>query len=318
MTDTTKTEGQPAEDELIPVETPPKAPEPEPDAQSDDPDDDDPADEQDDSDEGDERLGDREESDDEKKARRRSESKRRRDYHRRSRDAKDRELAELRQKVSMLESTTVRSTITNLDERIAKAARDAEAAERIEVEAGAAGNTDDVLLARRVRDAAIGEANRLYAERQRLAQSAEQPEGQQAAPPQVAQHRDAWLAANDWFDPNGGDKYSALTKAIDIEIAKEGYDPGSREYWKELTNRASEAIAKLDGPSGSDKQPDNRRKGPPTGGGREHAPPSTRGREIYVTPDRKQAMIDAGVWDDPVARQKYLKAYQEYDKNSAR
>jgi hypothetical protein len=25
-------------------------------------------------------------------------------------------------------------------------------------------------------------------------------------------------------------------------------------------------------------------------------------------------MIEAGVWDDPVLRQRYLKAYQEYDK----
>jgi hypothetical protein len=29
-------------------------------------------------------------------------------------------------------------------------------------------------------------------------------------------------------------------------------------------------------------------------------------------------MIEAGVWDDPQARKRYLKAYQEYDRNSAR
>ena len=60
-----------------------------------------------------------------------------------------------------------------------------------------------------------------------------------------------------------------------------------------------------------------RRKAPPTGNTREHAPPTTK-NEVVVTPERKQAMIDAGVWDDPVARKRYLKAYQEYDRNSAR
>ena len=43
-------------------------------------------------------------------------------------------------------------------------------------------------------------------------------------------------------------------------------------------------------------------------------PASTR-KGVYVTPERRQAMEDAGVWDDPVARNKYLKAYAEYDRN---
>ena len=59
-----------------------------------------------------------------------------------------------------------------------------------------------------------------------------------------------------------------------------------------------------------------RRKAPPTGQTREHAPQSTK-REIYVTPERKQAMIEAGIWDDPVRRNQMLKAYQAYDKSSA-
>jgi hypothetical protein len=50
------------------------------------------------------------------------------------------------------------------------------------------------------------------------------------------------------------------------------------------------------------------------GSGREHAPSSTRKTEVYVSPDRKQALIDAGVWDDPVLRTKYVKRYQEYDR----
>ena len=58
------------------------------------------------------------------------------------------------------------------------------------------------------------------------------------------------------------------------------------------------------------------RGGPAMGSGREHAPSSTRKTEVYVSPDRKQALIDAGVWDDPVLRTKYVKRYQEYDRNN--
>ena len=57
------------------------------------------------------------------------------------------------------------------------------------------------------------------------------------------------------------------------------------------------------------------RKAPPVATGREHAPVSTK-KEIYVTPERKQAMIDAGIWDDPVRRNQMLKAYASYDRSA--
>jgi len=55
------------------------------------------------------------------------------------------------------------------------------------------------------------------------------------------------------------------------------------------------------------------RGGPAVGSGREHAPATTR-KEIYLSPERKQALIDAGVWDDPILRMKYAKRYSEYDR----
>jgi hypothetical protein len=53
--------------------------------------------------------------------------------------------------------------------------------------------------------------------------------------------------------------------------------------------------------------------GPAVGSGREHAPTSTR-KEIYISPERKAALQEAGVWDDPVLRQRYVKKYAEYDR----
>jgi hypothetical protein len=37
---------------------------------------------------------------------------------------------------------------------------------------------------------------------------------------------------------------------------------------------------------------------------------------MYVSPERKSALVVAGVWDDPVLRNKYLKRYAEYDRNN--
>jgi len=35
--------------------------------------------------------------------------------------------------------------------------------------------------------------------------------------------------------------------------------------------------------------------------------------EVYISPERKDAMVEAGVWDDPELRQRYLKQYATYD-----
>jgi hypothetical protein len=37
---------------------------------------------------------------------------------------------------------------------------------------------------------------------------------------------------------------------------------------------------------------------------------------VYISPERKEAMIEAGVWEDPVLRNKYLKSYATYDKEA--
>jgi hypothetical protein len=140
--------------------------------------------------------------------------------------------------------------------------------------------------------------------------------------PLVVNYAKEWMEANPWYDPSGRDRDSATTKAIDAALASEGYDPKSRIYWEELTERVAAAIGD-DAPPARRETVERetaqspRRKAPPTGNTREHAPVSTR-REIYVTPERKQAMIEAGVWDDPSMRQRYLKAYQAYDTGSAR
>ena len=110
------------------------------------------------------------------------------------------------------------------------------------------------------------------------------------------------------YDPNGANEDSAIVNAIDASMTRQGYDATTREYWEELTSRVAARV--------SDDAPAPRRKAPPQGSTREHAPPSTR-KEVYVTPERKAAMIEAGVWDDPVARNRMLKAYQTYDKNSS-
>lgn len=295
------------DDDLVPVEE-----QPETEGADDDSD-------EGDEDEGDERLAESEDDSDEDitsgSKSNRDRRKKRRDMQRRAKEAAERKIAmlerqnaEMMQRLQAVEGFTQNTSAQTLEARIAQAQREIQQAELIIAKATEAGNGDDVVAAMRIRDQAISNAQQLSTVKQQFdtqRQQAQQPR----VDPNVVSYAKQWMEANPWYDPNGRDRDSALTKAIDNELASEGFDPSSRDYWEELTARVADALGE------TESKP--KRKAPPTGRTREHAPVSTK-KEIYVTPERKQAMIEAGVWDDPVLRQRYLKAYQAYDTGSAR
>jgi len=220
---------------------------------------------------------------------------------------------DLERRISAQEHRAYRGDLQNLDSHIAAAANEAQMAERVIAKAVESGNGDDVTQAMRYRDQAIIKYQQLSAMKQQEAQRA-------AMPPPAAQiddltmhHASEFLKENTWYDPQGRDEDSAILLAIDNAIVKEGFNPQTEEYWDELRSRAAKRLPERFKASRSERR--EPRGGPAVGSGREHAPTSTR-REVYISPERKQALIEAGVWDDPVLRMKYVKRYAEYDRSN--
>lgn len=223
--------------------------------------------------------------------------------------------AELLKRMSAVEGNALNQNAAGVTQQMQQALAEARQAEAIMARAIEAGNGEDVTAALRLRDEARDRANQLAAYKERVEAAAKQAVAPRVDP-RVQSYAQQWLEANPWYDPSARDEDSAVTKAIDDRMVRDGWDPASPEYWHELTRRVAERInTASDNDGGSERTP--RRKAPPTGNTREFAPTSTR-NEVVVTPERKQAMIDAGAWDDPVARKRLLKAYQEYDRNPAR
>jgi len=96
----------------------------------------------------------------------------------------------------------------------------------------------------------------------------------------------------------------------------EGFDPTQKDYWDELRTRTKDALpSRSDSEGNGQQQPSNKNRGPSfRTGGRERP---LKANEVYISPERKAAMEEAGVWDDPVLRNKYLKSYSDYDKQAA-
>lgn len=247
----------------------------------------------------------------------------RRQLQKQARERSQRELAllreqnaELMRRMQAIEGNTLSQQAYGIEQQYNVALQEAQQAELIIARAVEAGNGDDVAVAMRLRDEAKERAQQLaYAKQQAEAYAAQAVQPQ--ADPRVVDYAQQWMEANDWYNPNGRDEQSMITKAVDNALAAEGWNPASEEYWHELTRRVAARIGGSDN-TAARREAAPRRKAPPTGNTREHAPVSTK-NEVVVTAERKQAMIEAGVWDDPVARKRYLKAYQAYDReNSAR
>ncbi len=227
---------------------------------------------------------------------------------------------DLERRVSVQEQRTHKLDLSAFDVEINRAAQEAEMAERVIAKAVAAGNGEDVTQAMRYRDQALARIQQLNFQKQQVAQRPPQPQQIDDATMRYAQE---FIKENPWYDAQGRDEDSAIVIAVDQALAKDGYDPRTPEYWDELRRRAArrlpERFSRDDGDEPTrraETKPESKREprgGPAVGSGREHAPATTR-KEIYISPERKQALIEAGVWDDPVLRARYVKRYAEYDR----
>lgn len=227
---------------------------------------------------------------------------------------------DLERRLGSVEQRTHQADLSQFDVQINAARNEAEMAERVIAKAVAAGNGEDVTQAMRYRDQAMQKAQQLAFAKQQAAQ--QRPVKQDDGLDDMSAHyAKEFISENPWYDLKGQDEDSAVVLAIDGSLHREGFRPDTEEYWDELRDRVARRLPERfkqanAGRESQRQQPQRQsRGGPSIGSGREHAPTSTR-TEVYISPERKQALIDAGVWDDPTLRMKYVKRYAEYDRNN--
>lgn len=217
---------------------------------------------------------------------------------------------ELERRMSAQEQRAAQQDLGLVDQRLREAQNEAQLAEQVIAKAIAAGNGEDVTKALRYRDEALARAREL----QDLKSNHVKRQSAPADPgmdPRVQKLATDFISENSWYDPQGRDEDSAIVLAIDSALVRDGYDPSSPDYWNELRSRAARRLPER---FKSEDTPARRevRGGPRVGGGKEHVPTSSR-KEVYISPERKQALIDAGVWDNPELRNRYIKRYAAYD-----
>jgi len=130
----------------------------------------------------------------------------------------------------------------------------------------------------------------------------------QVPDPMVQRLAADWMEDNPWYDPNGRNEESQIAQMIDKRLTEEGFDPTSEDYWDELDSRMSRYM-----PKQQNTQRAARPKSVMTSSGRDSTA-TTKSNEFRLSPDRVNAIKEAGLWNDPAARQNAIRKYAEWDR----
>ena len=248
--------------------------------------------------------------------RRRNERKHRKEAQREREDTLRRELAardsvinEMRSKLDVIERRNTGSELAQIGNAKLEASK-AYAYFRDQIAlASEAGNhravadaTDKMLQAQRKFDE-FSNVEKAFKQRQ----AAPQP-----LDPRLINQAQTWMERNNWYDPNGKDQDSRVTLSIDNQLAEEGWDPTTAQYWQELDTRVKKYLPHR---TNSGKINSTKPRSTVAGSGREAV--GTANKSTYkLSSERVQALKDAGIWDDPAQRADAVKRFREYDKQN--
>lgn len=253
------------------------------------------------------------------RARRREERHNRKQHNREVRESQERLISSLQiqnrdlsERLAHLESRQASGESASLEQQLNEAVRTAEEAKQHIKNATEAGDGEAVADATELLYAARRRAEHLASLKQRQAQPRQRPEQAQAGN-QVAKLASEWAGRNAWYKADGSDRDSMLARQVDSQLAAEGYDPRTKEYWFELEDRLAEVVPhRYNG--GSVHKNNNMGKVPVNGGTNRDATAPAKKRDFYLSPERVQAMKDAGMYNDPKLRDMMVRKYMAYDK----
>lgn len=166
----------------------------------------------------------------------------------------------------------------------------------------------------------------LYEARQKLQELAQIKRQASQAPapkqpdidPSVQRHAANWIDRNEWYKPDLTDTDSRIAKLVDEDLVKEGWNPGTADYWEELDSRLQKRLPHHYNAS-SDRRDQRTPRNTVGSSGREaSAAYGGTNRTFTLSAEQVRAMKDAGMWDNPDKRQKMIKRYAADARNNQR
>ena len=153
-----------------------------------------------------------------------------------------------------------------------------------------------------------------------MKKQADQPQqsAQRQIDPGVQRNAATWIDRNGWYKPDLSDTDSKIAKQVDEVLVKEGWNPGTADYWDELDNRLQKYLPHRYNQA-SDRNDSVRSPRNTVGSSGREASAAYGGtnRTTYVlSPDRVRAMKEAGAWDNPERKKAMIANFMKYDRNN--
>jgi len=176
-------------------------------------------------------------------------------------------------------------------------------------------------------DAAVAAQEALYDARQKVDQlnqlkrQSDRPvDNTPRIDPNVQRHAAQWIDRNGWYKPDLSDTDSRIAKVVDEELVKEGWSPGTADYWDELDSRLQKRLPHRYNESSDRRESPNRTPRNTVGSSGREASAAYGGtnRTFTLTAEQVRAMKDAGMWDNPEKRAKMIKRYAEQARTNPR
>jgi len=176
-------------------------------------------------------------------------------------------------------------------------------------------------------EAAVAAQEALYDARKKvdqlnqLKQQADRPTSEgPRIDPGVQRQAAQWIDRNDWYKPDLSDTDSRIAKLIDEDLVKEGWNPGTSDYWDELDNRLQKRLPHRYNESSDRRESPNRTPRNTVGSSGREASAAYGGtnRTFTLTAEQVRAMKDAGMWENPEKRAKMIKRYAEQARTTQR
>jgi len=139
---------------------------------------------------------------------------------------------------------------------------------------------------------------------------------QQPAPldPRMAAQAQSWLERNNWYDPDMKNSDSKIAKTVDEDLAAEGWNPTTPEYWEELDGRLKKYLPHRykSGYNGAQ----SRSRSIVAGSGRESSGTQSSG-SYRLSADRVAAIKEAGVEVGTPEFTRMVNSFKAYDKQQS-
>lgn len=231
-----------------------------------------------------------------------------------------RENEEFKRRLTEVESRTRQSDVMRIDKNIEDTQVRLEYAKMKMAEAVSNNDGQAMVEAQDLLDEAKANLGQLQNIKRQVSQAPKQQPVQDYKLPEPEVQRNAaqWINKHSWYKVDGTDRDSKVTLKASEMLVEEGWDPKDPDYWDELDSRLQKSLPHRYNETTDSNSTVRKPRNVVGSSGREASAAygGTNRTQFILTPERVNAMKEAGAWDNPTRKQKMIENFIKFDRQN--